>query len=409
MSSYIHYPLHVHFKHEIEVAAQGYTDILLKDYEINKKRSEYRQTALVPIDQFISQQPAFEAFNETDRKAIGRLVYRLSAIHIAHKLRNVSKACRLLKMDRRSFYDWKERYDDAKLAGLVNKVSRSMRKDQEANIINTLVNTALSYPELGSAAVSKKLFELHDLTISSSTVHNRLVEQGLATKKQRLAYLEYQYIIHDRVLSEHQMSIVSNNNPGFNHRDEDVFAPFNLLLQDTIPVGENQYLGKICVHVAVDAYSGYAFALMSHRKQHTDTIKLLALGVEPVAGSIQRPIQTILTDSLSHFQSMPYQRYLKNKAYEHLSTPSRTHSHGVLQFFIRHVKEDFKVRERVYSSQDKSLHPLQAELTTWVNDYNRQQQKNYPMLGMSPQERLITYRDSVQHTAMDTNLREMAS
>jgi len=116
---------------------------------------------------------------------------RLTLLQLAEKLGNVSKACRMHKVSRSQFYEYKRSFQEHGLEGLVDKPPiplthpNQLPKKTKARIIAL----SLEHPAFGQQRIADQM-ALEGFSICATSVRNVWKKEDLETKYKRLLKLD---------------------------------------------------------------------------------------------------------------------------------------------------------------------------------------------------------------------------
>jgi len=116
---------------------------------------------------------------------------RMNVLQLAEALGNITEACRRSGMDRTSFYEWKRRFQTHGLEGLrdLPPIHRTHPQTTPPEVVKEVLKYSAKHPSRGCTYISDQL-KLHGITVSSPTVQNILIKNGLASRYDRWMKLE---------------------------------------------------------------------------------------------------------------------------------------------------------------------------------------------------------------------------
>ena len=131
---------------------------------------------------------------------------RLTLLQLAEKLGNVSKACRMHKVSRSQFYEYKRSFQEYGLEGLVDKppIPATHPNQIPDATKDRIVRLSLEHPAFGQQRIADQL-ALEGLSVYPTTVRNVWIKENLETKYKRLLRLEEQLIEEGFELTEEQI------------------------------------------------------------------------------------------------------------------------------------------------------------------------------------------------------------
>jgi transposase InsO family protein len=130
---------------------------------------------------------------------------------------------------------------------------------------------SLAHPARGCVRLWERL-KLDGVSVSSPTIQNLLIKQGMASRFDRLLKLEEQAAVEPMELSPEQILQLEQGNPCYRERHVESSRPGELLCQDTFFVGHFKGVGKVYRHTVVDTYGSLAFGFL-----HTSTVPVRCL------------------------------------------------------------------------------------------------------------------------------------
>src|SRR5262249_16918278 len=190
---------------------------------------------------------------------------KLSLLHLAQELQNVSKACRIMGYHRDSFYELRRAFQVGGVQALIEQ--RRGPRGPHPNRVSADVETeilayALEHPTHGAQRVANEL-RLRGLQVSPSAVPGAWLRRDLHT---RLIPLHTPPPLHTPapgrtlVLPPEQLQPLERHRVDFRRRHVEASRPGELLNQDTFYWGTLKGVGKVYVQVVVDVFCSLAFA-----------------------------------------------------------------------------------------------------------------------------------------------------
>ena len=144
---------------------------------------------------------------------------RLTLLQLAEKLGNISKACRMHKVSRSQFYEYKRSFQVHGFEGLVDKppVPGSHPSQLSKKMTARIIALSLEHPAFGQQRIADQL-ALEGVSVCATSVRNVWIKDGLEAKYKRLLRLEEKSMLKDIVLSEQQIKLLEKVNPEFDER-----------------------------------------------------------------------------------------------------------------------------------------------------------------------------------------------
>lgn len=317
---------------------------------------------------------------------------RLTLLQLAEKIRNVSEACRRRGISRSQFYEYKRAFQEKGFEGLKDlpPVPKSFPNETPVEVKKKVIELSVLHPAWGPVRVSDHL-QLEGVSVSSSTVRNIWLKEGLETKYKRILKLEEQTQGKKIELTEEQIRLLEKANPCFRERKVESRYPGYLLSQDTFGVGVIKGVGRIYLQAVVDTYGSYAFGKLYTSKLSETAVDVLYDRVLPFYESHGLKVEHILTDNGREYcgRAMihPYQILLELYDIKHRRTRVATpRTNGFVERFNRTVLDEFfreTFRQKLYTSVEE----LQVDLDKWLDYYNRERpHRGYRNMGKRPIE-----------------------
>ena len=268
---------------------------------------------------------------------------RLTLLQLAEKLGNVSKACRMHKVSRSQFYEYKRSFQEHGLEGLVDKPPiplthpNQLPKKTKARIIEL----SLEHPAFGQQRIADQM-ALEGLSFCATSVRTVWKKDDLETKYKRLLRLEEKAMAKGFKLTEKQIRLLEKANPEFAERHVQSDYPGYLLCQDTFYVGRLKGVGRIYLQAVVDTYGSLAFGKLYTSKRQATAADVLYDCVLPFYESHGLPVQAVLTDNGTEYKGRPtvhlYEIFLELNDIEHRTTKiGNPRTNGFVERFNRTV------------------------------------------------------------------------
>lgn len=270
---------------------------------------------------------------EREKAAERAVRLRRKWIEAWHELGDAGAVCRRFGISRPTLRKWLGRYEAAGEAGLRDESRRPKRSPgtkvgpRQEEIILGLRRER----RLGIKRLRVELIRLHDLHLSSATLHNVLVRHNLGSLPRRKR-------------GRHTPKRYSRPVPG-----------------DRVQMDSCKLCPGVYQFAAVDDCSRYLVVGVAKRPSATATLAFLAQVLEEVPFAIQR----VQTDSGAEFFAEAVQRRLMAESIKFRPIPPRSpHLNGKVERAHRTVLEEFG------ATVDPKAPDVGARLAEWVHHYN---------------------------------------
>jgi transposase InsO family protein len=321
---------------------------------------------------------------------------RLSVLQLAEMLGNVTEACRQRDISRTQFYEYKRRFQTHGLEGLADlpPVHKTHPFTTPPEIVDKVVALSIEHPTWGCNRLSDQM-KLAGNYVSSPTIQDILIKNGMGSRYERLLKLEERALEHKIDLTAQQVAQIEKANPAFKERHVESSRPGELLSQDTFFVGTLKGVGRVYLHTVVDTYGSYAFGFLHTSKQPEAAVAVLHNDVLPFYQNLDIRVEKILTDNGREFcgtDSHPFELYLQLNEIKHKRTKvAHPQTNGFVERFHRTVLDEFfrlVFRTKFY----ESVETLQSDLDAWLVEYNTQRpHQGYRNRGRRPMDVVQDY------------------
>lgn len=321
---------------------------------------------------------------------------RLSVLELAQALGNVSEACRRENITRTQFYEYKKRFQSMGLEGLkdILPARKGHPHTTPVAVAERILVLSLEHPGWGCVRLSEEL-KREQIMVSSPTVQNILIKNGMGSKQDRVQKLEEKLESEIVNLSEEQLELLEKANPCYRERFSRGGKPGELLAQDTIFLGYFNGLGKVYIQAVVDTYSNYAFGFINSSKTPDSAVALLYNDVLPFFKERRFEIKAIITNNSREYcgrDNHHYELFLMLNDIEHRHTRVRQfQANGFVKRFGRIAIAEFFAK-RINERTNVTLEGLQTDFDVWLSDYNtKRPHRGFPNMGKTPLELMKGY------------------
>lgn len=140
--------------------------------------------------------------------------------------------------------------------------------------------------------------------------------------------------------------------------------------------GDAQRGARVYQQTFIDTYSKVGFAKLYDRKTPVTAADLLNDRVLPFFADHEIPLSRVLTDRGTEYCGAPerheYELYLAVENIDHTRTKTKSpQTNGIVERFHKPLLNEFNrvtFRKKIY----QTLEELQADLDTWMQEYNNQ-------------------------------------
>ncbi len=289
---------------------------------------------------------------------------RVRLIEHAAKIGNVSEACRVFGVSRKTYYEW---VNKAEQYGLSALLPRERRKPHQPNAMTSeevavILSEAIARPTLGPKALLRHL-RTRGVDRSASGVAKVLRRHHLGTAKLRVIALASLTATETGQLTEAAME-----GPfGF---CQYASYPGQLVALDAFYVGRLKGVGAVWQLTAVDVATRYAVVQLVVGDK---TAAVAALFLDHLKKALRKTgitLHGVLTDNGPEFVGKAFKARVIELGLEHHRIPPRSPNHNaVCERFHGTVLHEF-YRPHFHRGRVEDVALLDRSLQAWVTDYN---------------------------------------
>ena len=306
---------------------------------------------------------------------------RVRVIEHAAKIGNVSEACRVFGVSRKSYYEWIAKAEQYGLSALLPRERRTPHQPNamSSEEVAVILSEAIARPTLGPRSLLRHLRE-RGVDRSASGVAKVLRRHHLGTAKQRVVALASLTATETGQLTEAAME-----GPfGF---CQFASQPGQVVALDAFYVGRLKGIGAVWQLTAVDIATRFAVVrLVVGDKSATVAARFLDHLKKALRGH-GITLAGVLSDNGPEFVGTAFKTRVGDLGLEHYRIPPRSPNHNaVCERFHGTVLHEF-YRPHFHRGRVDDLALLDRSLQSWVTDYNhhRPNHGDY-MAGRTPQE-----------------------
>jgi len=325
---------------------------------------------------------------------------RFSVLELAKTLNNVSKACRRRGISRTQFYEYRRRFLLYGMDGLKDlpPIHHHHPWTTSPEVIKLILVMSLEHPGWSCITLSDQL-KLEGVSVSSPTIQNILIKNGMGRKYERLLKLEELALQRAIELTPEQSSQVRRFNPCYREIDNASSRPGELLAQRIYYIRRGLKDRRwLHLHIVVDTYSSYAFGLLQFSNRAEAAVAVLQNDVIPFYRHLGLNIQAIVIDQLRdwHFTESDERRYDIYLAHNEIERQSSVFYNGFIARFHRTVSDEFLPTFRAKSY--KTIGAAQNAFDGWLLHYNTERaHEGYRNMGKRPMDAIQDYIKSVRN------------
>lgn len=297
---------------------------------------------------------------------------KLGLLRLAAKLGSVTQACDTLGYSRDSYYRFKNLFEKGGAAALrdISRRKPLLKNRVRPTIEQAVLAETFAHPEHGQQRIATDLAR-RGVTVSSSGVRSIWVRRGIETWDKRVFAILAMSQQNGAVLTAEQEAAVDRaRKAGKLKSGTFIERPGEVSYHDLTAMGAHPRLGPLYLMSFVDAYSHYAFAMVT-ADPAADPTHFLQQQVQPWLAARGVAIGTVRSDRRPPFADAAYRRGLKANDIRHTFRLTRGAQRldAGLDFIALVEREVFQPFFR--SEPDARLESLEGHLTRWLDHFNR--------------------------------------
>ena len=288
---------------------------------------------------------------------------RVRLIEHAARINNVSEACRVFGVSRKTYYEWIKKAEQYGLSALL---PRERRKPHQPNAMSSeevavILSEAIARPTLGPKSLLRHL-KRRGVERSASGVAKVLRRHNLGTAKQRIIALASLTATETGQLTEAALEGPFGFCQYASH-------PGQVVALDAFYVGRLKGVGAVWQLTAVDIATRYAVVQLVVGEK-TAVAALLLDHLKKALRKHGITLEGVLTDNGPEFVGKAFQARVAEMGLHHHRIPPRSPNHNaVCERFHGTVLEEF-YRPHFHRGRVEDIALLDRSLQAWVVDYN---------------------------------------
>jgi transposase InsO family protein len=304
---------------------------------------------------------------------------RVRVIEHAARIDNVSEACRVFGVSRKTYYEWINKAEQYGLSALLPRERRRPHQPNEmtSEEVAVILSEAIARPTLGPKSLLRHL-QKRGVERSASGVAKVLNRHNLGTAKQRVIALASLTATETGQLTEAALEGPFGFCQYASH-------PGQVVALDAFYVGRLKGVGAVWQLTAVDIATRIAVVQLVVGDK---TAAVAAMLLDPLKKALRKhgiTLEGVLTDNGPEFVGKAFKTRLSDLGLHHHRIPPRSPNHNaVCERFHGTVLEEF-YRPHFYRGRVEDVALLDRSLQAWVVDYNNERPNNGDyMAGRTP-------------------------
>jgi transposase InsO family protein len=320
---------------------------------------------------------------------------RVRLIEHAARIGNVSEACRVFGVSRKTYYEWIKKAEQYGLSALL---PRERRRPHQPNAmaseeVAVILSEAIARPTLGPKSLLRHL-KKRGVDRSASGVAKTLRRHNLGTAKQRVIALASLTATETGQLTEAALE-----GPfGF---CQYASRPGQVGALDAFYVGRLKGVGAVWQLTAVDIATRYAVVQLVVGEK---TAAVAALLLDHLRKALRKhgiTLEGVLTDNGPEFVGKAFQACVSELGLHHHRIAPRSPNHNAVCERFHGTVLDECYRPHFHRGRVDDVALLDRSLQAWVTDYNTERPNNGDyMAGRTPLQVKRELRRRIRQTAV---------
>lgn len=304
---------------------------------------------------------------------------RVRVIEYAAKIGNVSEACRVFGVSRKTYYAWINKAEQYGLSALLPRQRRRphMPNAMTSEEVAVILSEAIARPTLGPKSLLRHL-TMRGVDRSASGVAKVLKRHHLGTAKQRIIALASLTATETGQLTEAALEGPFGFCQYASH-------PGQVVALDAFYVGKLKGVGAVWQLTAVDIATRFAVVQLVVGDKSAAVAALLLDHLKKALRKHGITLEGVLTDNGPEFVGKAFQTRVVDLGLHHHRIPPRSPNHNaVCERFHGTVLHEF-YRPHFHRGRVQDIALLDKALQAWVVDYNNERPNNGDyMAGRTP-------------------------
>lgn len=323
---------------------------------------------------------------------------RIQLFRLAEELGNVTRACKIMGVDKGRYYNFKEAYDKYGVDGLKGDKAESLRplasEKYKKEMVNDIIEYVINNPEVGSQTIRNMLIA-DGKTYSKTAIQRILNGKNLGTILDRIHALEHKSFRGTHDLTDIQCESLLKNDPCMKEWQSESSFPGEHLVHCINKIRMPAFTNPLYAHFVIDRFGCLAFLMFDQTESINVSIKLLNDFVIPYYDELEIEIKEIILEA----EDEPNKKSLD-------SYGMFVHEYKIAANFIESADENadgfaqrFKVTIRdqlLFNSKTnlylKEINEINEKCQIWLNQYNSSPYYGYRNFGNPPFEVIKAHR-----------------